>query len=89
MMRVAPANLTDSNTVENMFSGFVYIQQLTTPGTSVVVGGGAVGNTNIYIRPVVTGALGADTLRVAQGSFNAFYSVKMLQLFSTLPGFDS
>jgi len=89
MLRVANANRTDSNTVNNMFSGFVYIQQISGPGTSVVFGGGAVGNGNIYTTPVVTGTLGADTIRVTQGGFNAYYSVKMLQLFSALPGFDS
>jgi ABC-type Fe3+-hydroxamate transport system substrate-binding protein len=90
MVRVANGNLTDSATCNNMFSTLLYIQQQTTPGTSIVVGGGAGGSTNLYSTPIVTGALGADSIRIVNNSgSNMYFSVKMLPIMGTLPGFNA
>ena len=89
MVRVANANLTDNATCNNMFSTLLYIQQQTTPGTSIVVGGGAGGSTNLYSTPIITGALGADSIRIVNNSgSNMYFSVKLLQIMGTLPGFN-
>ena len=88
MLRILPANITDSSTFQNMFSTLVYIEQQGGPGTSIVVGGGAGGTTNLYSSPWSSSGTGAaDSIRIAQGNFNTFYNIKMLQLTTTLPGF--
>lgn len=90
MVRVTNANLTDAATVNNMFSTLCYIQQQSTPGTSIVVGGGAGGGNNLYSTPVVTGALGADSITIRNASAsNMYFSVKMLQIMGTVPGMNS
>jgi hypothetical protein len=74
-----------------MFSTLCYIQQQSTPGTSVVVGGGAGGIPGqLFCLPLVTGSLGADSIRVTNNSgANMYFSVKMLQIMGTLPGFNA
>jgi hypothetical protein len=90
MVRVANANLTDNPTVGNMFSTLLYIQQQSTPGTSIVVGGGGGGSSAMYSTPLVTGSLGADSIRVVNNTGgNTYFSVKMLQIMGTLPGFNA
>ena len=91
MVRVANSNITDGPTVNNLFSTLLYIQQLSTPGTSVVVGGGSAGNGNLFSTPIVTGALGADSIQitVGAGAGNTYFNVKMWPMAGVLPGFDS
>jgi hypothetical protein len=91
MIRVANSNITDGATVNNLFSSLIYIQQQSTPGTSVVVGGGAAGNQNVFSTPIVTGALGADSIQITigAGAGNMYFNVKMWPLTGILPGFDS
>ena len=91
MIRVANSNITDGATVNNLFSTLLYIQQQSTPGTSVIVGGGAAGNQNVFSTPIVTGALGADSIQITigAGAGNMYFNVKMWPLTGILPGFDS
>lgn len=90
MLRVGNASLTDNPTTGNMFSTLLYIQQQTTPGTSIVVGGGGGGSPALYSTPIVTGSLGADSIRIVNNTgSNTYFSVKMLQIMGTLPGFNA
>jgi hypothetical protein len=90
MVRVQNANKTDGSTVNNMTNVLMYIEQQTVLGTSIVVGGGAGGNNNLYCTPVITGALGADSIvMTVVPAVNMFFSVKLLQLAGILPGFNA
>ena len=90
MLRILPTSTTDSTTFQNMFSTLVYIEQQGGPSSSIVVGGGAAGNSNLYSTPwSSTGSGAADSIRIAQGNFQTFYNIKMLQLTTTLPGFNT
>jgi hypothetical protein len=93
MVRVNNTNITDSPTLANMFSTLLYIQQQSTPGTSVVVGGGSDGaaiSNQLFATPIVTGSIGADTIRITQNTgANLYFNVKMWPLTGILPGFDS
>jgi hypothetical protein len=89
MCRINNGNITDPTTATNMVTTFVYLQEQSGAGSTVVVGGGAGGSTNLYFSPISSGAPGAQTIRMTVVAGNLYMSVKMLPLFGTLPGFNS
>jgi hypothetical protein len=88
MIRINTANISDGNTCANMSSGLVYLLKTGGDGSTIVVGGGTFGNTNISITAYSVGSPGAQLMQIVVNGVY-YFNVKLLQLTGSLPGFNT